>query len=140
MREQINRMNQSTAMAVILLTVFGGVALIQAAIGLYGVISFNVTQNRRELALQLALGAEPSRLMRGVLVNGLILTGVGVLGGAVAAVGLTRLFGTVLFRVSPRDPRTFAAASATMAIVALAACLVPAWRATRTDPVAALRG
>jgi predicted permease len=140
MREQINRMNQSTAMAVMLLTAFGGVALILAAIGLYGVMSFNVTQNARELALRLALGADRSSLLRRVLSGGLLLTGGGVICGAAAAFGLTRLLGTLLYDVSPHDPEVFGLAAATMTIAAIAACVVPAWRATRTDPVAALRG
>ena len=139
MREQINRMNQSTAMAVRLLTTFGTIALILAAIGLYGVMSFNVTQNARELALRLALGADPSSLLRRILGGGLLLTAGGTACGAVAAIGLTRLLGTLLFEVSPRDPATFATAFATMAIASSVACLLPALRATRTDPVAALR-
>ena len=139
MREQINRMNQSTAMAVRLLTAFGAVALILAAIGLYGVMSFNVTQNARELALRLALGADPSSLLRRVLGGGMLLTAGGMACGAAAAIGLTRLLGTLLFDVSPRDPATFAMAFATMALASAAACLLPALRATRTDPVAALR-
>jgi predicted permease len=139
MREQINRMNQSTAMAVRLLTAFGAVALILAAIGLYGVMSFNVTQNARELALRLALGADPSSLLRRVLGGGMLLTAGGMACGAAAAIGLTRLLGTLLFDVSPRDPATFAMAFATMALASAAACLLPALRATRTDPVATLR-
>jgi len=139
MREQINRMNQSTAMAVRLLTAFGAVALILAAIGLYGVMSFNVTQNARELALRLALGADPSSLLRRVLGGGMLLTAGGMACGAAAAIGLSRLLGTLLFDVSPRDPATFAMAFATMALASAAACLLPALRATRTDPVAALR-
>src|SRR5262245_49803881 len=139
MREQINRMNQSTAMAVRLLTAFGAVALILAAIGLYGVMSFNVTQNARELALRIALGADPSSLLRRVLGGGMLLTAGGMACGAAAAIGLTRLLGTLLFDVSPRDPATFAMAFATMALASAAACLLPALRATRTDPVAALR-
>src|SRR5262245_20518464 len=139
MREQINRMNQSTAMAVRLLTAFGAVALILAAIGLYGVMSFDVTQNARELALRLALGADPSSLLRRVLGGGMLLTAGGMACGAAAAIALTRLLGTLLFEVSPRDPATFAMAFATMAMASIAACLLPALRAIRTDPVAALR-
>src|SRR5262249_31725190 len=98
-REQINRMNQSTAMAVRLLTAFGAVALILAAIGLYGVMSFNVTQNARELALRLALGADRFTLLERVLGGGLLLTAGGMAFGAAAAIGLTRLLGTLLFDV-----------------------------------------
>ncbi|HEX6465138.1 MAG TPA: FtsX-like permease family protein, partial [Vicinamibacterales bacterium] len=139
LREQINRMNQSTAMAVMLLTAFGAVAVILAAIGLYGVLSFNVTQSARELALRMALGAERSTVLRRVLFSGLLLTAGGVACGAVAALGLTRLLGTLLFDVSPRDPRTFAMALVTMGLASLAACFLPAWRATRTDPAGVLR-
>ncbi|HKB10897.1 MAG TPA: ADOP family duplicated permease, partial [Vicinamibacterales bacterium] len=139
MREQINRMNQSTAMAVRLLTAFGAVALILAAIGLYGVMSFNVTQNARELALRLALGADRFTLLERVLGGGLLLTAGGMAFGAAAAIGLTRLLGTLLFDVSPRDPATFAVAFATVAATSTAACALPAWRATQTDPVIALR-
>jgi len=139
MREQIGRMNQSTTMAVRLLTAFGAVALILAAIGLYGVMSFNVTQNTRELALRLALGADPSTLLRRVLGSGMLLTAGGMACGAVAALGLTRLLGTLLFDVNPRDPATFAMAFVAMAAASAAACLVPAVRATRTDPVQVLR-
>lgn len=139
MREQINRMNQSTAMAVTLLTAFGILAVILATIGLYGVLSFNVTQSTREMALRMALGAERSTLLRRVLGSGLLLTAGGVACGTVAAFGLTRLLGTLLFDVNPRDPRTFAMALATMGFASLAACFLPAWRATRTDPAAVLR-
>ncbi len=139
MREQIGRMNQSTTMAVRLLTAFGGVALILAAIGLYGVMSFNVTHNSRELALRLALGADPSALLRRVLASGMLLTAGGMAAGAVAALALTRLLGTLLFDVNPRDPATFAMAFVAMAAASAAACVVPAVRATRTDPVQVLR-
>ncbi len=139
MREQIGRMNQSTTMAVRLLSAFGAVALILAAVGLYGVMSFNVTQNARELALRLALGADPSALRRRVLASGMLLTAGGMAAGAVAALGLTRLLGTLLFDVNPRDPVTFAMAFVAMGAASVAACVVPAVRATRTDPVQVLR-
>src|SRR5262249_17546088 len=99
MREQINRMNQSTAMAVRLLTAFGAVALILAAIGLYGVMSFSVTQSARELALRLALGADRLTLLRRVLGGGLLLTAGGMACGGAAAIGLTRLLRTLLFDI-----------------------------------------
>ena len=102
-------------------------------------MSFSVTQNSRELALRLALGADPASLLRRVLGGGLLLTTGGMACGAAAAIGLTRLLGTLLVDVSPRDPATFAVAFATMAMSATAACLLPALRATRTDPVAVLR-
>ncbi len=87
----------------------------------------------------MALGACPSHLLRLVLSHGLALTASGVLLGAAVALGLTRLLGYLLYRVSPRDPWAFATALLVMTVAALTACSVPAWRAARTDPVGALR-
>jgi ABC-type antimicrobial peptide transport system permease subunit len=87
----------------------------------------------------MALGADASNLLRLVMSQGLALTAGGVALGAVAALGLTRLIGNLLYKVSPRDPLAFGTAFAVMAVASLAACFLPAWRATRTDPVRALR-
>jgi ABC-type antimicrobial peptide transport system permease subunit len=87
----------------------------------------------------MALGAGAATLFRLVISRGLRLTAVGVLCGAVAGLGLTRLFGKLLYNVSPRDPLAFVSAVAVMAIASVAACLLPAWRATRTDPARVLR-
>jgi putative ABC transport system permease protein len=106
---------------------------------LYGVMSYAVSQSSRELGLRMALGAEASNVWRLVMSRGMALTGGGVLLGAVAALVLTRLLGNYLFKVSPRDPLAFGGAFAVMTVAALAACFLPAWRATRTDPVRALR-
>jgi ABC-type antimicrobial peptide transport system permease subunit len=122
-----------------LVGVLGGLALILAAIGLYGVMSYAVSQSRRELGLRMALGAGPSNLLRLVMSRGLMLVAGGVLLGAAVAFGLTRLLGNLLYQVSPRDPLAFGAAFGVMTIAALAACFLPAWRATRTDPARALR-
>jgi predicted permease len=139
MREEVDRMSWPQRAAVILLAVFGGLALLLSAIGLYGVMSYAVSQSTRELGLRMALGAGAPDLLRLVLARGLALTAGGIALGAVAALGLTRLMGDLLYRISPRDPLTFGSALAVMTIVALAACLSPAWRATRTDPLLALR-
>ena len=139
MREQVDRSTASQRVAVTLLGAFGGLALLLAAIGLYGVMSHAVSQSTRELGLRMALGARASDLVRLVLSHGFTLTGGGVVLGAAAALGLTRLLGYLLYEVSPRDPLAFGSAFLVMAIAALAACLVPAWRATRTDPVRALK-
>jgi ABC-type antimicrobial peptide transport system permease subunit len=139
MREQVNRMNWAPRAAVILLAGFGGLALGLAAIGLYGVMSYAVSQGTRELGLRMALGAAVADVFRMVLARGLALTVGGVALGAAAALALTRLMGDLLYQTSPRDPAAFGLAFAVMAIVALAACFLPAWRATRTDPVRALR-
>jgi len=119
--------------------VFGGLALVLAAIGLYGVMSYTVSQSTRELGLRMALGARATDLLRMMMSQGLALTAVGILLGAAAALGLTRLIGTLLYKVSPRDPLAFGVAFVVMAVASSVACFLPAWRATRTDPVRALR-
>jgi len=139
MREQVDRSTSSQRIGVALLGVFGGLALLLAAIGLYGVMSYAVSQSTRELGLRMALGARASDLLRLVMSRGLALTGGGVVLGAAAALGSTRLLGYLLYNVSPRDPLAFGSASVVMMIASLAACFLPAWRATRTDPVRALR-
>jgi len=140
MREEVDRKSWSQRAAVSLLGIFGSVALLLAGIGLYGVMSYAVSQSTRELGLRMALGAGASRLLRIVMADGLGLTLAGICVGAAVALGLTRLMGDLLYKVSPRDPESFASAFVVMAIAAAAACFVPAWRAMRTDPVRALRG
>lgn len=139
MREQVDRMSWSERAATILLFIFGGLALVLAAIGLYGVMSYAVSQSTRELGLRMALGADPSDLLRLVMSRGFALTAAGIAVGAAAALLLTRLMGDLLYKVSPRDPAAFGLAFLIMSIVALAACLLPAWRAARIDPLKALR-
>lgn len=140
MREQVDRSTSSQRIAVTLLGVFGGLALALAAIGLYGLMSYAVSQSTRELGLRMALGARASDLFRQIVSQGLALTAGGAVVGAGAALLLTRLIADLLYRVSPHDPVAFGIAFFVMTIAALAACLVPAWRATRTDPLKALRG
>jgi macrolide transport system ATP-binding/permease protein len=139
MQEQLERSTSAQTVAVTLVGVLCVLALLLAAVGLYGVMSYAVSQSTRELGLRMALGAGPSNLLRLVLSRGLTLTAGGIVLGAAVAWGLTRLLGNLLYKVSPRDPLSFASAFALMAIVAVAACLLPAWRATRTDPVRALQ-
>jgi putative ABC transport system permease protein len=110
-----------------------------AAVGLYGVMSYAVSQSTRELALRMALGAGAPDLLRLVMSHGAVLTLAGALLGAGAALGLTQLLGDLLYKTSPRDPLAFGAAFLVMTVAALAACFLPAWKATRTDPVRALR-
>jgi predicted permease len=140
MREQVDRSTATQRVAVTLLGAFGVLALLLAAIGLYGVMSHAVSQSSRELGLRMALGASAADLRRLVLSRGFRLTAVGVALGAAAALALTRLLGYLLYGVSPRDPLAFGTAFAVMAIAASMACLLPARRAARTDPVRALRG
>jgi predicted permease len=139
MREQVDRTTAIQRVAALMLGVFGGLALLLAAIGLYGVMSYTVSQRTRELGLRMALGADASILLRLVMSHGLALTGVGIALGGAASLALTRLIGTLLYHVSPRDPMAFGAALVVMAAVAVGACGLPAWRASRTDPVRALR-
>jgi len=139
LQEQVDRSTSPQQVAVTLVGVLGGLALLLAVIGLYGVMSYAVSQSARELGLRMALGAGASNLLRLVMKRGLALTAGGVALGAAVALGLTRLLGNLLYNVSPRDPLAFGSAFLVMTIAALAACLLPAWRATRTDPVQALR-
>jgi predicted permease len=139
LQEQVDRSTSPQMVAVTLVGVLGGLALLLAAIGLYGVMSYAVSQSTRELGLRMALGADATNLLRLVLSRGLALTAGGVLLGSAAALALTRLLGNLLYKVSPRDPLAFGSALVVMAVTALAACFLPAWRATRTDPARALR-
>ncbi|MGB7148675.1 MAG: FtsX-like permease family protein, partial [Terriglobales bacterium] len=139
LQEQVNRSTSPQLVAVTLVSILGGLALLLAAVGLYGVMSYAVAQANRELGLRLALGAGASNLFRLVISRGLRLTAAGVLFGAAAGLVLTRLFGKLLYNVSPNDPLAFALAIAVMTIIAVAACLLPAWRAMRTDPARVLR-
>lgn len=139
MQEQVDRTMGVQRVAVTMLAVFGGLALLLAAIGLYGVMSYAVSQSTRELGLRMALGAGASQVLRLVMSQGLKLTAGGLILGAAASLGLTRLIVGVLYHVSPRDPLAFGSAFVVMTTASLTACFLPAWRATRTDPGRALR-
>src|SRR5437879_3722833 len=139
LQEQLERSTSPQMVAVTFVGTLGGLALLLAAIGLYGVMSYAVSQSTRELGLRMALGADASNLLRLVMSRGLALTAGGVLLGAAVALALTRLLGNLLYKVSPRDPLAFGSALAVMTIASLAACFLPAWRATRTGPARALR-
>jgi predicted permease len=139
LQEQVDRSTSPQLVAVTLVGILGGLALLLAAIGLYGVMSYAVSQSTRELGLRMALGAGASNVLRLVMSRGLTLTAAGVALGGVVALVLTRLLGNLLYKVSPRDPLAFASAFAVMGVASLAACLLPAWRATRTDSARALR-
>lgn len=122
-----------------LLSVFAALALVLAAIGIYGVIAYGVTQRKHEFGIRLALGAKPGSVVRLVLGQGMILAGLGILVGAAGALGLTRLLRSYLFGVTPSDPAALAATTLVLAAVAILACSIPALSATRVDPMAALR-
>ena len=139
LQEQASRAAAPQLIAVTLVSTLGGLALLLAAVGLYGVISYSVAQSTRELGLRMALGADAANLLRLVISRGLRLTAGGILFGAVVALLLTRLLGQLLYNVSPHDPVVFGLALAVMTTTAIFACLLPAWRASRTDPARVLR-
>jgi len=122
-----------------LIGLFAGLAAALAAVGIYGVMSYLVAQRTHEIGVRLALGAKPGSVVELVVSRAMVLAGAGALIGLVGAAGLTRFLRSQLFGVRPLDPATFAAATVLLALVALAACLVPAWRASRVDPIVALR-
>jgi putative ABC transport system permease protein len=137
--EQLGRSTSEQKVAVTLTGILGGLALLLAAIGLYGVMAYTVSQSTREVGLRMALGASASEVFRLMMSHGLALTIGGVTLGAAGALGLTRLLGYLLYKVSPYDPATFCGAFVVLMIVSALACFLPAWRATRVDPMAALR-
>jgi ABC-type antimicrobial peptide transport system permease subunit len=126
-------------MEAMLLTIFSGIALVLASIGIYGVLAYAVAQRTHELGVRAALGASRSTLLTLVLARGLILALIGLVIGLGGALGLTQYISTILYNVSPRDPVTLAWIAAVLAGVALLACYIPARRATKVDPMVALR-
>jgi putative ABC transport system permease protein len=123
----------------VLLSIFAVVALILAIVGIYGVLSYSVTQRTHELSLRMALGAQQNDVLKLVLSQGMKLIVIGVVIGLVGAFILMRLISSLLFGVNPSDPLTFGLIAGLLSVVALIACYFPARRATKVDPIMALR-
>jgi len=123
----------------LLVSAFAAVALLLSALGIYGVIAYSVAQRTHEIGVRMALGAERNDVLRLVVAEGLAVGGAGVILGLAAAAVLTRVMAGLLFGVAPRDPLTFFAGGSLLLVVAVAASYIPARRATRVEPVAALR-
>ena len=125
--------------SLILLGVFAGVGLVLVAIGIYSVIAYTVSRQTHEIGIRMALGADQADVLRMVMRMGLRLIGLGTIAGLAASFGVTRLLASQLWGISPHDPVTLCSVVAVVAISGLAACYFPARRATRVDPMVALR-
>ena len=122
-----------------LMVVFGIVALVLSAIGIYGVMAFLVTQRTQEIGIRMALGARTIDVLKMIVGSGMFLASIGVILGLIGAFALTRLMASLLFGVSPTDLVTFGLVSSSLLVVAMLACYIPARRATKVDPLVALR-
>ena len=123
----------------VLLAIFAGIAVLLAAVGIYGVVSYSVSQRMYEMAIRVALGASPGDLLKLVVGKATLMVMVGLALGAVAALALTRVLASLLYDTSPTDPVMWVAAGELLATVALLACYFPAWRVTKVDPLTILR-
>jgi ABC-type antimicrobial peptide transport system permease subunit len=139
MTEYLGQSVAQRRLTMLLLTAFAGVALVLAVVGIYGVMSYSVAQRTREFGIRMALGAAGTDVLRGVLGRAMLLAGLGVTIGVAFALTLTRVLSGLLYDVSATDPAVFVGIAALLGAVALVASLVPARRATRVDPMVALR-
>jgi predicted permease len=139
MEQWVSRSLEQRRAPTMLLALFGSVALVLSAVGIYGVLAFGVAQRVREFGIRQALGADRRSILTLVLQQGLLTAGLGIALGVVGSLGLSRFMRTLLFGVSPYDPVIFVAVTVSLLVVAIAACYIPARRATRVDPIVALR-
>jgi ABC-type antimicrobial peptide transport system permease subunit len=139
MREILDASVSFQRFLLLILGGFAALALVLAAVGIYGLMSHRVIQRRHEFGIRMSLGAVPRDVLELVLGRGLRLTLIGIGLGLLGAAGLTRFLESQLYGVKPVDPITFAGVAGGVALISLGACLIPAQRATRTDPMIALR-
>ena len=139
MSEVVSRSTSRQRFNMLLMTIFGGAALFIAAIGIYGLMAYSVQQRTQEIGIRLALGAESGDVRKMVIVQGMRLALIGVAIGFGGAFGLSRVIATFLFGVKEKDPLVFTTVALVLTAVALVAVWIPAHRATRIDPVVALR-
>jgi putative ABC transport system permease protein len=139
MDEWVSRSTATPRYRTTLLGLFAALAMVLAATGIYGVMSYSVSQRTHEIGVRMALGARNGDVLRLVVSQGMLLVVVGLAIGLVAALGLTRLMESLLFGVTAKDPLTFVAVAGLLAVVAFIACYIPARRATKVDPLTALR-
>ncbi|HEX6771095.1 MAG TPA: FtsX-like permease family protein, partial [Acidobacteriaceae bacterium] len=139
MDEIIGRATMETSFEATLLAVFAGLSLLLASVGLFGVLSFLVTQRTTEIGVRIALGASRGEVLRLVLVDGLKPALAGLVLGLVAAAGITHLMESLLVNTHPLNAPVYLGVAATLLVVAALACLLPAWNASRVDPIQALR-
>jgi putative ABC transport system permease protein len=139
LQDIVDRASADMAFTMVLIAIAGSVALLLGIIGIYGVMSFVVSQRTSEIGVRMALGAEPGNVARMIVRQGGAVTLVGITIGLACALATSRFIGSLLYGVSPREPAIFAVTAASLAVVALVACWVPARRAARLSPMAALR-
>ena len=139
MQQLLAESNSGRRFNMLLLTVFALVALVLAIVGIYGVMSYTVTQRTHEIGIRVAIGAQSRDVFRMVIGQGMRLAIIGVAFGLVGAFGLTRLMTSMLFGVEPTDPATFVIIGVLLTVVALVACYIPGRRATKVNPLVALR-
>lgn len=139
MQQIVERSLGSATLSASLVLAFALLSLILASVGLYGILSYMTTQRTGEIGVRLALGAQRERIVRLILSDGLRPAIYGLVFGLAASVGAVRLIQSMLYETGPLDPAVFGGVAATLLVVAALACLLPAWRASRVDPMKALR-
>ena len=139
MESQLSEELVTQRLSVVLVSLFSVLALLLAAVGLYGVLAYSIAQRTREIGIRIALGAESGSILNLVVRQGLIIVGIGLAAGILGSMILTHLIQSLLYGVSGTDPIALLTAIGVLGLAAFLACVVPAWRAIRIDPMIALR-